>query len=65
MFQMNTTQIVMASAVFLLLAYDVYAVVHGGLQETISYEIVKLSKTYPFIPFALGFLMGHFFGQCE
>lgn len=51
------------SAGLIILTYDGYAVVKGGVQNTISYQLVQLSKKIPFIPFALGFLMGHFFGQ--
>lgn len=60
---MTTTQIVMASAVVLLLGYDCYAVFRGGVKNTISWQMTALSQRYPFIPFAMGFLMGHFYAQ--
>ncbi len=60
---MNTTQTVMALTVVILLGYDVYAVLKGGLKNTISWQTTELSKEYPIIPFLLGMLAGHFFGQ--
>lgn len=60
---MTTTQIVIALTVLLPLIYDVYAVLKGGLHNTISWQVVQLSKIYPFIPFVIGILMGHFFTQ--
>lgn len=63
MMDLTTTEIVMSVTVVLLFGYDIYAVIKGGISNTISWQIVDLSKRFPFIPFSLGFLMGHFFGQ--
>lgn len=52
-------------ATVVLLGYDVYAYVNGGVGSTISWVIYSQSKNYPIIPFALGLLMGHLFGQME
>lgn len=35
----------------------------GGERATITAVIIKYSRKYPVIPFAFGFLMGHFFGD--
>lgn len=56
---MTVTQIVMASATVLLLGYDVYAAIKGGVSNTISWQFYDLAKKYPILPFALGYLCGH------
>jgi len=63
MLHLSLTQWVMVITVVVLLLYDCYAVYTGGIQNTISYQVTVLSDKFPFIPFALGFLAGHFFGQ--
>lgn len=61
MTHLTLTQIVMALAVVLLLAYDIYAVIIKGMTNTISWQVAHLAKAYPLIPFLLGMLAGHFF----
>lgn len=46
--------------VFILLA-DVYFLVKGGSDSTISTIITTYSHKIPAIPFAFGLLCGHFF----
>lgn len=53
--------IVIAIAIVVLLAIDVYLVIKGGFQNTISWFMWVNSVKYPIIPFAFGVLMGHFF----
>lgn len=55
------TQIVMAFAVIALLGYDVWALIAGGTEGTISHWMIVESYNYPLIPFFWGFLTGHFF----
>lgn len=55
------TQIVMAFAVIALLGYDVFALIKGGTEGTISHWMIVSSYDYPLIPFFWGFLTGHFF----
>lgn len=50
------------AVVVVSLVYDVVALTIGGSQATISARVVTWSKRYPAIPFALGFLAGHWFG---
>lgn len=59
---MNLTEIVMTVAVILFLLWDVwlYSDAHPG--NSITQVIIARSKQYPIIAFALGFLMGHFYG---
>lgn len=59
---MNMTEIVIAVAVPLILIWDMwlYADKHPG--NSITQVVIKRSKEYPIIAFALGFLMGHFYG---
>jgi len=52
---------VTAAVIVFLLVYDVYAVVTGGVKNTISWEVLQASKNYPVIPFAVGVVAGHLF----
>jgi hypothetical protein len=49
------------AALVVILGFDVFQVVKGGTEATISYWIYNASYEYPTIPFAFGFLCGHFF----
>lgn len=60
--QVVTAWVIFASVV-LLLSYDVYAYLHGGVAATISWVMYDQSKQYPIISFAMGLLCGHLFGQ--
>lgn len=57
------TAYVIFVATVLLLGYDVFAYLNGGVAATISWVLYDQSKEFPIIPFALGLLMGHLFGQ--
>jgi hypothetical protein len=46
---------------FLIIAYDIYAVLAGGIDGTVSAVIFDYSREYPIIPFAFGIMAGHFF----
>lgn len=56
-----TAGIVIAIAIILIIAADIYLVLKGGFTNTISWWIWSHSVQYPIIPFAFGILMGHFF----
>lgn len=51
--------------IILLVIYDFIAFLTGGTEATISVVIIRWSREYPAIPFAVGFLMGHLFWQLE
>jgi hypothetical protein len=55
------TYIFIAATVVIILAYDVWAVLAGGLDATISQVLLNSSKEFPVISFALGFVFGHIF----
>jgi len=61
--------LVLAAAVVLALVYEVYWIVTesrsgGAIQgQTISEIVWHVSLKRPVVPFAFGFLMGHFFAQ--
>lgn len=55
-----TVTLLVILTIFLAL-YDVWAVIHGGIEATISWTIWSASIRWPIIPFAFGLLMGHFF----
>lgn len=60
---MDLTKWIIVSAVGLIGLVDIALAVIKGKEATISVTITKWSKEYPAIPFAFGFLMGHFFAQ--
>jgi hypothetical protein len=49
------------TGIVLILIYEVYAIVNKNDGDTISEMIWEVSVKRPLIPFAFGFLMGHFF----
>lgn len=58
---MNSTDIVLIALAALIIISDIVLFAIFGISGTISYEILRLSKKYPVIPFGFGLLMGHFF----
>ncbi len=62
---MMITKIVLIAAVVLLVVYDIAAIVFFGDIATISWNVYSWSKTYPIIPFAIGFVMGHLFWRID
>jgi hypothetical protein len=54
---------VIFATVILVGGYDLVAEYFGGNNSTISVIITYASSKIPAIPFAFGFLMGHWFGQ--
>jgi hypothetical protein len=57
------TMIVISIFIVGILGYDVYALLIGGTDATVSNVIVELSYEYPAGTFAIGFVMGHLFWQ--
>ncbi len=60
---MNLTRWIISIIVVLVLFIDVILALRYGVEGTISVQITEWSHQFPAIPFALGFLMGHFFAQ--
>jgi hypothetical protein len=60
---MNLTRWIIVGVVAITGLIDIVLAIFGGMQATISFNITQWSHTYPAIPFAFGFLMGHFFAQ--
>jgi hypothetical protein len=48
--------------VLLALCWDLLVLLRAGRQATISARVFWWAQRYPAIPFALGFLAGHWFG---
>lgn len=44
-----------------LLGYDVFAIIKGGTEASISSVIITWSYKFPLFPFLFGVLCGHFF----
>ena len=57
------TIVVIIAAIVILGGFDVVIAYLGGKESTISLVITDYSHKWPVIPFAFGFLMGHFFAQ--
>ena len=47
--------------VVVALLIDVYLIIDGGTQESLSYQIIEWSYNYPAFTFLTGFTMGHLF----
>jgi hypothetical protein len=60
---MNLTRWIIVGVVAIVGAIDIVLAIYGGMNATISFNITQWSHQYPAIPFAFGFLMGHFFAQ--
>lgn len=58
---MSVTQIFIIGAILLIIAYDVFATLKWGGEQSVSWQMWLWSKTYPIIPFLLGVIMGHWF----
>jgi hypothetical protein len=57
----KTTIIVIILATIFLIIYDVFAIIKGGTEASISSIIITWSYEMPLLPFAFGVLCGHFF----
>ena len=55
------TAIFTALVVVVALAYDVYAIVMGGTEASISHLIIHYSYDMPLVPFLVGVVCGHLF----
>lgn len=55
------TAAVLVAAALLLVGYDVYAFLAGGVEATISRTVYEWAQRWPILPFALGVLTGHLF----
>ena len=47
--------------IVVIIGYDIWAVLQGGIDATISAMIQDAAHDYPIIAFAAGVLCGHFF----
>lgn len=59
------TLIVICSLVAIIGIYDVYALIEGGGEATISSVIITLSHEFLIIPFLFGVLAGHLFWRMD
>ncbi len=59
---MHTTERVLIVGTILVLLWDVLLYLDKREGNSITQVIIAKSKQYPIIAFALGFLMGHFYG---
>ena len=61
----QVTYIIIVATIVALGGYDIYAIIEGGAQSTISCVVINAAYKYPIIPFAVGVLCGHFFWRAE
>lgn len=61
--QITVTVIVATTAI--IIGYDCYAVLVGGIDATVSEIIWTNAKEYPIIAFGAGLLCGHLFWQTK
>ena len=59
----KSTVIFIVTSLVVIVAYDVWAVIAGGIESTISEVVWSWSIRRPIIPFAAGIVCGHFFWQ--
>lgn len=59
------TKIFILVSLVIILLYDVYAVIKGGTEATISWIVAGWAYDYPSLPFAVGFVCGHLFWQMK
>jgi len=50
-----------ALTIMLIAIWDVYAIVNGGTEASISHTMIVWSYKYPAFTFLMGFVMGHLF----
>ena len=55
------TAIFMGIIMGIIILYDVYAVLNGGIESSISFLLIGWSYEYPSFTFLMGFTMGHLF----
>ncbi len=59
------TLIFTCSIIVIIGIYDVYALIEGGAEATISSVIISLSHDFLIIPFLAGVLAGHLFWRMD
>jgi hypothetical protein len=57
----NMTMIFTVSVFVLVAIYDVYAMIVGGTENSISHFLIEKSYSYPVLPFLIGVVIGHLF----
>lgn len=57
----NKTFVFIVATLVAIGIWDVYAIVGGGKEASISHMIIELSYEYPSFTFLIGFAMGHLF----
>ena len=55
------TKLFIAVIIVLIAVYDVYAIIVGGTQASVSHTIITWSYDFPAFTFLMGFVMGHLF----
>jgi len=61
----NLTKVFLVGIMLIILFFDLWLVIFGGVESTISYIIYQWSFSYPLFTFLFGVICGHLFGQIK
>lgn len=59
------TVIFIAATIVSIAVFDVYIIIEGGREASISHTLIEWSHEYPSVPFLIGFTMGHLFWRMK
>lgn len=60
-----TAAIFIIITIVIIAVVDVYFILGGGTEASISYQIITWSHEYPAFTFLMGFTMGHLFWKIK
>ena len=55
------TQIFVGALVAVIAVYDVFAIIKGGTEASVSFLLITWSYKFPMLPFSIGVICGHLF----
>lgn len=59
------TKIFIGVSLFVIIIWDVFVLVEGGTQSSISHTLISWAYQFPSFPFLAGFVMGHLFWKMK
>lgn len=61
----RATRIFIVCSLAAIFAYDIVAMIKGGDEAAISFQVILWSYQYPAFTFICGFIMGHLFWRVK
>jgi len=61
----KATMIFIGVLIVAIAAWDVFVLVDGGTESSISHVMIVWAYKYPAFPFVMGFVMGHLFWRMK